>query len=348
VSNRLAEFSFWCDLKKIISLAVAVSLFAATGAQAADITLLNASYDATRELYQELNGKFAAQYKARTGDTVSVNTSNAGSGAQSRAVIDGLQADIATLALAADIDAISKKAGLLPADWQKRLPENSAPYTSTIVFLVRKGNPWKIRDWGDLVKPGIQVIAPNPKTGGASRWAYLAAWAWAEKAPGGNPEKARAFVSQLYKHVPVLDSSGRGSSITFTKRGIGDVLLNWENEAKLALQEPGGDQYQIIYPSRSILAEPAVALIDKNADRHNTRKPAEAFLNFLYGKEAQEIEARHFYRPRDPAILAAHKADFPQLPLATIDGDFGGWGEAQATHFADGGIFDQIYQPGSK
>jgi sulfate/thiosulfate transport system substrate-binding protein len=335
-------------LKKIVSLAVAVSLFAATGAQAADITLLNASYDATRELYQELNGKFAAQYKAKTGDTVSVNTSNAGSGAQSRAVIDGLQADIATLALAADIDAISKKAGLLPADWQKRLPDNSAPYTSTIVFLVRKNNPWKIRDWGDLVKPGIQVIAPNPKTGGASRWAYLAAWAWAEKAPGGNLEKARAFVTQLYKHVPVLDSSGRGSSITFTKRGIGDVLLNWENEAKLALKEPGGDQYQIIYPSRSILAEPSVALIDKNADRHNARKPAEAFLNFLYGKEAQEIEARHFYRPRDPAILAAHKADFPQLPLATIDGDFGGWAKAQATHFADGGIFDQIYQPGSK
>jgi len=335
-------------LKKIVSLAVAVSLFAATGAQAADITLLNASYDATRELYQELNGKFAAQYKAKTGDTVSVNTSNAGSGAQSRAVIDGLQADIATLALAADIDAISKKAGLLPADWQKRLPDNSAPYTSTIVFLVRKNNPWKIRDWGDLVKPGIQVIAPNPKTGGASRWAYLAAWAWAEKAPGGNLEKARAFVTQLYKHVPVLDSSGRGSSITFTKRGIGDVLLNWENEAKLALKEPGGDQYQIIYPSRSILAEPSVALIDKNADRHNARKPAEAFLNFLYGKEAQEIEARHFYRPRDPTILAVHKADFPRLPLATIDGDFGGWAKAQATHFADGGIFDQIYQPGSK
>ena len=335
-------------MKKIVSLAVAVSLFAATGAQAADITLLNASYDATRELYQELNSKFAAQYKAKTGDTVSVNTSNAGSGAQSRAVIDGLQADIATLALAADIDAISKKAGLLPADWQKRLPDNSAPYTSTIVFLVRKNNPWKIRDWGDLVKPGIQVIAPNPKTGGASRWAYLAAWAWAEKAPGGNLEKARAFVTQLYKHVPVLDSSGRGSSITFTKRGIGDVLLNWENEAKLALKEPGGDQYQIIYPSRSILAEPSVALIDKNADRHNARKPAEAFLNFLYGKEAQEIEARHFYRPRDPTILAVHKADFPQLPLATIDGDFGGWAKAQATHFADGGIFDQIYQPGSK
>jgi len=335
-------------LKKLISFAVAAALLSAASAQAADVTVLNASYDATRELYKDLGGVFTAQNKAKTGDTVTVSTSNAGSGAQSRAVIDGLQADIATLALAADIDAIAKRAGLLPADWQKRLPENSSPYTSTIVFLVRKGNPWKIKDWNDLVKPGIQVIAPNPKTGGASRWAYLAAWSWAEKQPGGNADKARAFVTALYKHVPVLDSSGRGSSITFTKRGIGDVLLNWENEARLAQKEPGGDQYQIVYPSRSILAEPAVALIDKNADRHNARKPAEAFLNFLYSKDAQEIEARHFYRPRDPAILAAHKADFPQLSLATIDGDFGGWTKAQATHFADGGIFDQIYQPGSK
>ncbi|HWY63960.1 MAG TPA: sulfate ABC transporter substrate-binding protein [Rhizomicrobium sp.] len=335
-------------MKKLISFAVAAALLSAASAQAADVTVLNASYDATRELYKDLGGVFTAQNKAKTGDTVTVSTSNAGSGAQSRAVIDGLQADIATLALAADIDAIAKRAGLLPADWQKRLPENSSPYTSTIVFLVRKGNPWKIKDWNDLVKPGIQVIAPNPKTGGASRWAYLAAWSWAEKQPGGNADKARAFVTALYKHVPVLDSSGRGSSITFTKRGIGDVLLNWENEARLAQKEPGGDQYQIVYPSRSILAEPAVALIDKNADRHNARKPAEAFLNFLYSKDAQEIEARHFYRPRDPAILAAHKADFPQLSLATIDGDFGGWTKAQATHFADGGIFDQIYQPGSK
>jgi sulfate/thiosulfate-binding protein len=335
-------------LKKLIAFAVAAALLSAASAQAAAVTVLNASYDATRELYKDLGGVFTAQNKAKTGDTVTVSTSNAGSGAQSRAVIDGLQADIATLALAADIDAIDKRAGLLPADWQKRLPDNSSPYTSTIVFLVRKGNPWKIKDWNDLVKPGIQVIAPNPKTGGASRWAYLAAWSWAEKQPGGNADKARAFVTALYKHVPVLDSSGRGSSITFTKRGIGDVLLNWENEARLALKEPGGDQYQIVYPSRSILAEPAVALIDKNADRHNARKPSEAFLNFLYSKDAQEIEARHFYRPRDPAILAAHKADFPQLPLATIDGDFGGWTKAQATHFADGGIFDQIYQPGSK
>jgi sulfate transport system substrate-binding protein len=331
------------DLKKLISLALAASLLAASSAQAADVTLLNASYDATRELYKELNTAFGANYKA---DKVTINTSNGGSGAQSRAVIDGLQADVVTLALASDIDAIASKAKLLPADWQKRLPQNSAPYTSTIVFLVRKGNPWKIKDWNDLVKPGIQVIVANPKTGGAPRWAYLAAWSYAEKAPGGSAAKAKEFITQLYKHVPVLDSSGRGSSVTFTKRGIGDVLLNWENEAKLALKEPGGDQYQIVYPSRSILAEPTVALIDKTVDKKGTRKAAEAFLNFLYSPQAQEIEARHFYRPRDPAILAAHKADFPTLPLATIDGDFGGWGKAQATHFADGGIFDQIYQPG--
>jgi sulfate transport system substrate-binding protein len=332
-------------LKKLISLAAALSLLATVSAQAADITLLNASYDATRELYKDINVAFSAGYKA---DHVTVNTSNGGSGAQSRAVIDGLQADVVTLALANDIDTIAAKGKLLPQDWQKRLPQNSSPYTSTIVFLVRKGNPWHIKDWPDLVKPGIQVIAPNPKTGGAPRWAYLAAWAYAEKAPGGSPAKARAFVTELYKHVPVLDSSGRGSSITFTKRGLGDVLLNWENEAKLALKEPGGDQYQIVYPSRSILAEPTVALVDKTVDKKGTRKPAEAFLNFLYSKEAQEIEARHFFRPRDPAILAAHKGEFPDLPMATIDGDFGGWAKAQATHFADGGIFDQIYQPGTK
>jgi sulfate/thiosulfate transport system substrate-binding protein len=335
-------------LKKLISIAIAATLLAASGAQAADITLLNASYDATRELYKDVGAAFSGAYKAKTGDTVSVDTSNAGSGAQSRAVIDGLQADVVTLALAADIDAIAGKAKLLPANWQGRLPQNSSPYTSTIVFLVRKGNPKQVKDWPDLIKPDVQVIAPNPKTGGASRWAYLAAWAWAEKAPGGNAQKARAYVTQLYKHVPVLDSSGRGSSITFTKRGLGDVLLNWENEAKLALKEPGGDQYQIVYPSRSILAEPSVALIDATADKKGSRKAAQAFLEFLYSKEAQKIEARHFFRPRDPAILAAHKADFPNLPLATIDGDFGGWAKAQATHFADGGIFDQIYQPGVK
>ncbi|HEX4270500.1 MAG TPA: sulfate ABC transporter substrate-binding protein [Rhizomicrobium sp.] len=335
-------------MKKLLSILVAAGLLGISTAQAAQVTLLNASYDATRELYKDIGAAFSAQHKTGTGEDVVVNTSNGGSGAQSRAVIDGLQADVVTLALAADIDAIANKTKLLPANWQSRLPQNSSPYTSTIVFLVRKGNPKQIRDWPDLIKPDVTVIAPNPKTGGASRWAYLAAWAWAEKAPGGNAQKAREYVTRLYKHVPVLDSSGRGSSITFTHRGLGDVLLNWENEAKLALKEPGGDQYQIVYPSRSILAEPAVALVDANADRKGSRKAAQAFLEFLYSKQAQEIEARHFYRPRDPAILAAHKADFPVLPLATIDGDFGGWAKAQAVHFADGGIFDQIYQPGTK
>ena len=332
-------------MKRILSLFLVASFFAANAAEAADVTLLNASYDPTRELYKDLGDGFSAQWKAKTGDTVTLNTSNGGSGAQARAVIDGLQADIVTLALAADIDAVAKNAKLLPDDWQKRLPEGSTPYTSTIVFLVRKGNPWKIKDWPDLVKPGIQVVTPNPKTSGGARWAYLAAWAYAEKAPGGNVAKAKDFVANLYHHVPVLDSGARGSTITFTKRGIGDVLLSWENEAQLALKESPG-QYDVIYPSRSILAEPPVALVDKNVDRHKTRAVAEAFLNFLYTPQAQEIEARDFYRPRDPAAAAKYKGQFPNIPLATIDADFGGWGKAQATHFADGGVFDQIYQPG--
>jgi sulfate/thiosulfate-binding protein len=332
-------------MKRIVSLLAAAAIFATTSAQAASITLLNASYDPTRELYKDLGNGFAAQWKAKTGDTLTINTSNGGSGAQARAVIDGLQADIVTLALAADIDAVAKTAKLLPADWQKRLPEASTPYTSTIVFLVRKGNPWKIKDWSDLVKPGIQVVTPNPKTSGGARWAYLAAWAYAEKAPGGNPEKAKAFVGNLYHHVPVLDSGARGSTITFTKRGIGDVLLSWENEAQLALKEAPG-QYDVIYPSRSILAEPPVALMDKNVDRHKTRAVAEAFLNYLYTPEAQLIEAKDFYRPRDPVAAAKYKSQFPNIPLATVESDFGGWDKAQATHFADGGVFDQIYQPG--
>ena len=329
-------------MKRILSLAVAASLLAATTAQAASVTLLNVSYDPTRELYGDLGKAFAAQWKA---DQVTVNTSNGGSGAQARAVIDGLGADILTLALAADIDAVSKNAKLLPADWQKRLPQNSVPYTSTIVFLVRKGNPWKIKDWPDLLKPGIQVVTPNPKTSGGARWAYLAAWAYAEKAPGGNVAKAKDFVANLYHHVPVLDSGARGSTITFTKRGIGDVLLSWENEAQLALKESPG-QYDVIYPSRSILAEPPVALVDKNVDRHKTRAVAEAFLNYLYTPQAQLIEAKDFYRPRDPVAAAKYKSQFPNIPLATVESDFGGWEKAQATHFADGGVFDQIYQPG--
>ena len=328
-------------MKRFLSLLVAAGLFAATTAQA-DITLLNASYDPTRELYKDLGAAFAAQYKA---DKVTINTSNGGSGAQARAVIDGLPADVLTLALAADIDAVSKNAGILPADWQKRLPDNSTPYTSTIVFLVRKGNPWKIKDWNDLVKPGIQVVTPNPKTSGGARWAYLGAWAYAEKAPGGNAEKAKAFVGNLYKHVPVLDTGARGATVTFTKRGIGDVLLSWENEAHLALKESTGE-YEIVYPSRSILAEPPVALVDKNVDKHKTRAAAEAFLKFLYTPAAQEIEAKDFYRPRNQEIAAKYKSQFPAISLATIDGDFGGWSKAQATHFGDGGVFDQIYQPG--
>jgi sulfate/thiosulfate transport system substrate-binding protein len=328
-------------MKRVLSLLVAAGLFTVSTAQA-DITLLNASYDPTRELYKDLGAAFAAQYKA---DKVTINTSNGGSGAQARAVIDGLPADVLTLALAADIDAVSKNAGILPADWQKRLPDNSTPYTSTIVFLVRKGNPWKIKDWNDLVKPGIQVVTPNPKTSGGARWAYLGAWAYAEKAPGGNAEKAKAFVGNLYKHVPVLDTGARGATVTFTKRGIGDVLLSWENEAHLALKETPGE-YEIVYPSRSILAEPPVALVDKNVDKHKTRAAAEAFLKFLYTPVAQEIEAKDFYRPRNQEIAAKYKSQFPTIPLATIDGDFGGWAKAQATHFADGGVFDQIYQPG--
>jgi len=327
-------------MKSFLTFLAAMTLLAAGAARAADMRLLNASYDPTRELYQDLGAAFARQWKG-----VTVQTSNGGSGAQARAVIDGLPADVVTLALAADIDAIAAKAHLLPADWQKRLPDNSTPYTSTIVFLVRKGNPRHIKDWPDLIKPGVQVITPNPKTSGGARWAYLAAWAWAEKAPGGNPAKAKAFVAALYHHVPVLDSGARGSTITFTRRGIGDVLLDWENEAHLAMREAPG-QYQIVYPSRSILAEPPVALLDRNVDRHGTRKLAEAFLKFLYSPEAQMIEAKDFYRPRNHAVAARFRNQFPAIAMATVDGDFGGWAKAQKVHFADGGIFDQIYKPG--
>ena len=312
----------------------------------AEIKLLNVSYDPTRELYQDINAAFAAQWKAKTGDSVTINQSHGGSGAQSRAVIDGLDADVVTLGLAYDIDAIADKAQLLPQNWQTRLPENSTPYTSTIVFLVRKGNPKHIRDWSDLVRPGVQVITPNPKTSGGARWAYLAAWTYALKAPGGDANKAKGFVGQVYAHVPVLDAGARGSTTTFVERGIGDVLLDWENEAHLALKEHGSDKFEIVYPSVSILAEPPVALLDKNVDRHGTRKVAEAYLQFLYSKEGQEIEAKDFYRPRNPQILAAHSNSFPSLPLHSIDETFGGWRKAQAVHFSDGGVFDQIYKPG--
>jgi sulfate/thiosulfate-binding protein len=332
-------------MKRFISLSLALALFGVSAADAANVTLLNVSYDPTRELYKDINAAFAREWKAKTGDDITINQSHGGSGAQARAVIDGLDADVVTLALAYDIDAISKNAGLLPANWQARLPEHSTPYTSTIVFLVRKGNPWKIKDWPDLVKPGIHVITPNPKTSGGARWSYLAAWAYAERKPGGSFEKAKAFVADLYHHVPVLDSGARGATTTFAQRGIGDVLLSWENEAHLALKEDPG-KFEIVYPSNSILAEPPVALLDKNVDRHGTRRVAEAYLQFLYTKDGQEIEAKDFYRPRDAQILAAHAADFPKIPLYTIDEVFGGWTKAQATHFADGGVFDQIYKPG--
>ena len=331
-------------IKPLFVVAIAALSFSA--AHAADVHLLNVSYDPTRELYKAINGAFIPEWKVKTGDNLTIDQSHGGSGAQSRAVIDGLDADVVTLALAYDIDAIASNAKLIPADWQKRLPDNATPYTSTIVFLVRKGNPWKIKDWPDLVKPGIQVITPNPKTSGGARWSYLAAWAWAANRPGGNEQKAKAFVADLYHHVPVLDSGARGSTTTFVQRGIGDVLLSWENEAYLALDELGRDKYEIVYPSASILAEPPVSVVDKNVDRHGTREVAEAYLQFLYSKDRQEIEAKNYYRPRDPQIAARYASKFPKIKLYTIDSAFGGWTKAQATHFADGGVFDQIYKPG--
>jgi sulfate transport system substrate-binding protein len=310
-----------------------------------EITLLNASYDPTRELYEEIDAAFAMSWKGRNGQTVLVKQSHGGSGAQARAVVDGLEADVVTLALAYDVDAIAAR-GLIDPGWQTRLKDSSAPYTSTIVFLVRKGNPKGIRDWCDLVKPGVEVITPNPKTSGGARWNYLAAWAYALDRNRGDEGKAREFVQELYRHVPVLDSGARGSTTTFVERGIGDVLLAWENEAFLAVNKLGRGELEIVAPSRSILAEPPVALVDRVVDRHGTRAVAEAYLQFLFTPEAQEIAARNFYRPRDPQVAARHAGTFPKIELVTVDGSFGGWKKAQATHFADGGVFDQIYQPG--
>ena len=324
------------------SLLVACSRPAAVGG-AASVTLLNVSYDPTRELYDAVNKAFAAEWLASTGEHVTINQSHGGSGKQARAIIDGLQADVATLALAYDIIELSKRAQLLPADWAQRLPDNSAPYTSTIVFLVRKGNPKNIHDWDDLVRPGVQVITPNPKSSGGARWNYLAAWAWALKQPGGDAASAKEFVRKLYHNVPVLDSGARGATVTFVDRGIGDVLLAWENEALLAKQQLGADKLDIVLPSLSILAEPPVALIDQVVDRRGTRKVAEAYLRFLYTPQGQEIIARNFYRPRDAQVAARYTSQFPPLRLVTIDDTFGGWEQAQATHFADGGTFDQIY-----
>lgn len=336
----------------LLGTALGASLGASLGAAAPHAAraqgaaqLLNVSYDPTREFYRAFNAAFAGQWKARTGQTVRANASHGGSGRQARAVIDGLQADVVTLALAHDIDAIAER-GLIAPDWQKRLPHNSAPYTSTIVFLVRKGNPKALRDWGDLARPGVSVITPNPKTSGGARWNYLAGWAWALRQPGGE-RAAQDYLATLFRNVPVLDTGARGSTTSFVQRGQGDVLLAWENEAYLALAEFGTEKFDIVYPSLSILAEPPVAVVDRNVDRRGTRALAEAYLQALYAPEGQALAARHHYRPRDEAALAAAGDRFPRLELVTIDDPaLGGWRRAQATHFNDGGLFDRIYQPG--
>ena len=312
-------------------------------AAVAQTTLLNVSYDPTRELYQEFNAAFAKHWKAKTGETVTIRQSHGGSGKQARSVIDGLEADVVTLALAYDVDALNKKGGLIPADWEKRLPNNSAPYTSTIVFLVRKDNPKQIKDWSDLAKPGVDVITPNPKTSGGARWNYLAAWAYALEQPGGSEVTARDFVTRIYKNVKVLDSGARGSTTTFAERGIGDVFISWENEAFLAIKELGPQKFEIVVPSLSILAEPPVTVVDKVVDKRGTRRIATEYLQYWYTPEGQEIAARNFYRPRNPEVAAKYANQFVNVKLITINDVFGGWGKAQKTHFVDGGIFDQVY-----
>ena len=336
-----------------MSLRTHLSTFAVIAALAlgplpasAATTLLNVSYDPTRELYQDYNAAFAKYWKAKGGQDVQVRQSHGGSGKQARSVIDGLEADVVTLALAYDIDAIAEKGRLLPKDWQKRLPNNSAPYTSTIVFLVRHGNPKGIKDWDDLVKPGVSVVTPNPKTSGGARWNYLAAWGYALKEPGGNEQAAKDFVAKLYKNVPVLDSGARGATTTFVQRGIGDVLITWENEAFLSAKEFGEGKVDIVVPSVTILAEPPVALIDKNVDKHGTRAAAQAYLDYLYTQEGQEIAAKHYYRPRLEAVATKYAQRFPKVNTFNIDDVFGGWQKAQKAHFADGGVFDQIYAGG--
>jgi sulfate/thiosulfate-binding protein len=329
-----------------LSSLVAGVLLTSSATGRAQVKLLNVSYDPTRELYQDVNKAFGAKWKQQTGQTLDVNQSHGGSGKQARSVIDGLEADVVTLALAYDIDAIAQKSGRLSADWAKRLPDHGVPYTSTVVFVVRKGNPRQIHDWDDLVKPGTIIVTPNPKTSGGGRWSYLAAWAWARQKLGSDG-KAQEYVRALFKNVPVLDSGARGSTITFSQRGIGHVLLAWENEAQLLVNEMGKDKYEIVFPSVSILAEPPVAVVDRNVDKHGTRAAAEGYLKFLYSDEGQEIGARHHYRPRNPGVFARHAAEFPKLKLISVDEAFGGWQTAHKTHFADGAIFDQIYQPGS-
>jgi len=333
-------------MRILARLAGVSALVLALAAPAFSQTLLNVSYDPTRELYADFNAAFVKFWQTKSNQKLTVQQSHGGSGGQARAVIDGLEADVVTLALAYDIDAV-QQSGLIDQGWQKRLPQNSAPYTSTIVFLVRKGNPKGIKDWGDLVKPGIAVITPNPKTSGGARWNYLAAWEYAKRQNGGSDAKAREFISQLFRNVPVLDSGARGATTTFVQRGIGDVLLAWENEAYLALQE-AKDRVEVVTPSISILAEPPVAVVDKNVDRKKTRAVAEAYLQYLYSPEGQEIAAKHHYRPRDAKVAAKYQGQFASLKLFTIDEAFGGWQTAQKTHFADGGTFDQIYKPGAR
>lgn len=311
------------------------------------ITLLNVSYDPTRELYQEVNAAFTAYWKKQTGQEVTIKQSHGGSGKQARAVIDGLGADVVTLALAYDIDQISDRSGLIAKNWQTALPHNSSPYTSTIILLVRKGNPKRIRDWDDLIRPGVSVISPNPKTSGGARWNYLAAWGYALRKFSGDQTRARAFVAGIYKNVPVLDAGARGATTTFIERGIGDVLIAWENEALLAMKKLGPGEFELVIPSVSILAEPPVAVVDKVAGKHGTRAVAQAYLEFLYTAQGQEIAAKNYFRPRAEAVAARYAAAFPKMNLFTIDDVFGGWTNAQHTHFDDGGVFDQIYQPGS-
>ena len=322
-------------------------LLAGSYAQAKDVTILNASYDPTREFYDEYNKVFVKHWKAKTGDNLTVNQSHGGSGKQARAILDGLDADVATLALAYDIDQLSKKGQLLPADWQSRLPNNSSPYLSTIVFLVRKGNPSGIKDWVDLGRAGVSVVTPNPKTSGGARWAYLSAWGYGEKVLGGQ-DQAKDLVRRIFANTAVLDTGARGATVTFAEREIGDVLISWENEAHLALKEYGKDKFEIVYPNVSILAEPPVAVVDSVAKKHGTTEVATAYLKFLYTKEAQELAAKHFYRPSDKAVLAANAKTFPNIEFFTVKELFGSWDKAQTTHFADGGVFDQIYTSGKK
>ena len=333
--------------KTLLTIALLASVFSVAApitASAKDVTLLNVSYDPTRELYQDFNAAFAKYWQAKTGDKVTVKTSHGGSGKQARSIIDGLDADVATLALGYDVDQLYDKAKLIPKDWQKRLPHNSSPYTSTIVLLVRKGNPKNIKDWDDLAKPGVSVITPNPKTSGGARWNYLAAWAYGQKKYGGDEAKTKEFIGKILKNVPVLDTGARGSTTTFVERGIGDVLIAWENEAFLAQKELGVGKFEIVVPSLSILAEPPVTVVDKFAKKHGNEQVAKAYLEYLYTEEGQEIAAKNYYRPISETVAKKYESQFPKVSFVKIDEDFGGWQKAQKTHFSDGGTFDQIYQ----